>query len=69
MSGEEGATATNMASTASVGSAQMQQSSLPSSNKISCRSSGGKTNAGKNKTNYSALHKPIGQKPCLGEKR
>ena len=29
-SGEEGATATNTANTASVGSAQMQQSSLPS---------------------------------------
>ena len=30
MSGDEGTTATNTASTASVGSAQMQQSSLPS---------------------------------------
>ena len=36
-------------------------------NKIPCGSSGGKTNAGKNKTDYSSLRKPRGQKPCLGE--
>ena len=36
-------------------------------NKIPCGSSGGKTNARKNKTDYSSLRKPRGQKPCLGE--
>ena len=38
-------------------------------NKIPCGSSSGKTNAGKNKTDYSALRKPRGQKPCLGKTR
>ena len=38
-------------------------------NKIPCGSSGGKTDAGKNKTDYSALRKPRGQKPCLDETR
>ena len=37
--------------------------------KIPCGSSGGKTDAGKNKTDYSALRKPRGQKACLGETR
>ena len=36
-------------------------------NKIPCGSSGRKTNAGKNKTDYSALRKPRGRKLCLGE--